>query len=67
MDLKKIVANVKDALTPIVESLGYELVDVTAGKNYGTENLNVVIYKKGTWGLTTAKKWRTPSIRSSTS
>lgn len=56
MDLKKIVANVKDALTPIVESLGYELVDVTAGKNYGTENLNVVIYKKGNMGLDDCEK-----------
>ncbi len=51
MDLKKTIEDVKLAVTPIVEGLGYELVDVTAGKNYGTENLNLVIYKKGNMGL----------------
>jgi len=56
MDLKKIVANVKDALTPVVEGLGYELVDVTADKNYGTQNLNVIIYKKGNMGLEDCEK-----------
>jgi len=43
MDLIK----VKNAIMPILESLGYEMVDIEYEKKYGEMNLTVFIYKKG--------------------
>ena len=42
------VVNVtKDAVKPVLDSLGYELVDVEYGKQYGQNTLTVFIYKDG--------------------
>ena len=36
---------VADALTPVIENLGYELVDIEFDKKYGQDNLTVFIDK----------------------
>lgn len=41
----------KNTIEPTVTGLGYELVEVTFGKQYGTDSLTVVIFKKGGMGL----------------
>ena len=42
-----IAERAKKELTPIIESIGYEVVDVDWSKSYGENNLTVFIYKKG--------------------
>ena len=49
VNIEKVISTVK----PVVENLGYELVDVKPSVQYGTDTLTVVIYKKGdfvAWG-----------------
>ena len=45
--MNQIVAKAKELLTPIIESIGYEVVDIDYSKSYGEYNLTVYIYKKG--------------------
>ena len=42
-----IAERAKKELTPLIESIGYEVVDVDWSKSYGENNLTVFIYKKG--------------------
>lgn len=48
VNIEKVISTVK----PVVENLGYELVDVKPSVQYGTDTLTVVIYKKGDMSLT---------------
>lgn len=34
-------------ITPIIEKMGYEVVEINYKKQYGENNLNVFVYKKG--------------------
>lgn len=45
--MNAIAERAKKELTPIIESIGYEVVDVDWSKSYGENNLTVFIYKKG--------------------
>ncbi len=36
-----------EVITPVVEALGYEVVEITYTKSYGEYNLTVYIFKKG--------------------
>lgn len=47
IDLEKITTTI----TPIVEKLGYELVEIKSAVKYGTDTLTVVIFKKGDMSL----------------
>lgn len=42
-----VVQRAASIVTPIVESLGYEVVEIDYSKSYGENNLTVFIYKKG--------------------
>lgn len=44
--MSEIVKNAQKIISPIVENLGYELVDIEYKKMYGENNLTVYIYKK---------------------
>ena len=46
----------RETITPIVENAGYEIVDVTFEKSYGTDTLTVFIYKKGGVDLSDCEK-----------
>ena len=46
----------KNALLPHIESAGYELVDLTFAKEYGTDTLTAFIYKKGGVDLNDCEK-----------
>lgn len=56
MDIKKVIEDVKTCVGPIIESLGYELVEVEFKKLYGSYNLTVFIFKKGDMGLDDCEK-----------
>lgn len=43
---KKLVESVKAAVEPVIESLGYELVDVEDAVKYDQQNVTVSIWKK---------------------
>ena len=45
--MSKISESVEEFLTPIVENLGYEIVEVEFAKKYNGDNLTVFIDKKG--------------------
>lgn len=45
--MSKIAEEVRDFITPIVEKLGYEIVDVEFAKKYNGDNLTVFIDKDG--------------------
>ncbi len=45
--MSKIAEEVKEFITPIVEKLGYEIVDVEFAKKYNGDNLTVFIDKDG--------------------
>ena len=45
--MNDIVSKAKELLTPIIESIGYEVVDIDYSKSYGEYNLTVYIFKKG--------------------
>ena len=45
--MSKIAESVEEFLTPIVEKLGYEIVEVEFAKKYNGDNLTVFIDKKG--------------------
>ncbi|MBQ2714242.1 MAG: ribosome maturation factor RimP [Clostridia bacterium] len=45
--MEDIVKKVSEFLSPIVEKVGYELVDVTYKKEYGNMTLTVYVWKKG--------------------
>lgn len=45
--MSKIAEEVRDFITPIVEKLGYEVVDVEFAKKYNGDNLTVFIDKDG--------------------
>jgi len=47
-----VVERARNVVTPIIESLGYEVVEITYGKSYGENNLTVYVFKKG--GITFA-------------
>ena len=44
--MSKLAENVEEFLTPIVENLGYEIVEVEFAKKYNGDNLTVFIDKK---------------------
>jgi len=46
MDISKMILNIKKLANPIVENLGYELVDVTYEEIEGERYITIVIYKK---------------------
>jgi len=41
------INRVKEAISPVVENLGYEIVDISYEKKYEEMNLTIFIYKKG--------------------
>ncbi|HKL73839.1 MAG TPA: ribosome maturation factor RimP [Clostridia bacterium] len=43
----EIIAKAKQIITPVVVSLGFEVVDIEYKKQYNENNLTVYIYKKG--------------------
>lgn len=45
--MNAIADRAKEALTPLIEQAGYEVVDVDWSKSYGEYNLTVYIFKKG--------------------
>lgn len=45
--MANIVANAKEIISPVVEKLGYEVVDIEYKKQYGENDLIIYIYKKG--------------------
>ncbi|MGN1042155.1 MAG: ribosome maturation factor RimP [Christensenellales bacterium] len=53
---ENIVEKATELIVPIVENLGYEVVEITYGKNYGENNLTVFIYKKGGVSLCDCEK-----------
>ncbi|HOO22303.1 MAG TPA: ribosome maturation factor RimP [Clostridia bacterium] len=42
-----VVSKAKEVIIPVVERLGYEVVDIEYKKEYGENNLTVYIFKKG--------------------
>ncbi len=46
------VDSVRQALKAIIEDNGYEIVDITFEKQFGTDTLTIFIYKKGGISLT---------------
>lgn len=49
--MSKIAEEVREFITPIVEKLGYEIVDVEFAKKYNGDNLTVFIDKDGGVGI----------------
>lgn len=49
--MSKIAEEVREFITPIVEKLGYEIVDVEFAKKYNGDNLTVFINKDGGVGI----------------
>jgi ribosome maturation factor RimP len=45
--MSEIEKNAQKIIAPIVENLGFELVDIEYKKIYGENNLTIFIYKKG--------------------
>lgn len=54
--MKQDVLKIKEKITPVVEELGYELVDVKTSVQYGTDTVTVVIYREGDMGLDDCEK-----------
>lgn len=54
--MKQEVLKIKEKITPVVEGLGYELVDVKTSVQYGTDTVTVVIFKEGDMGLDDCEK-----------
>lgn len=45
--MANIVENAKEIISPVIEKLGYEVVDIEYKKQYGENDLIVYIFKKG--------------------
>ena len=54
--MKQEVLKIKEKIAPVVEGLGYELVDVKTSVQYGTDTVTVVIFKEGDMGLDDCEK-----------
>ncbi len=54
--MKQEVLKTKEKIAPVVEGLGYELVDVKTSVQYGTDTVTVVIFKEGDMGLDDCEK-----------
>lgn len=54
--MKQEVLKIKEKIAPVVEELGYELVDVKTSVQYGTDTVTVVIFKEGDMGLDDCEK-----------
>lgn len=47
MEKIDVVKKAEEVIVPVVESIGYEVVEIKYGVAYGENNLTVFIYKKG--------------------
>ena len=45
--MNEIINKSNEILTPIIEKMGYEVVEITYKKMYGENNLTIYVYKKG--------------------
>lgn len=54
--MKQEVLKIKEKIAPVVEGLGYELVEVKTSVQYGTDTVTVVIFKEGDMGLDDCEK-----------
>lgn len=54
--MKQEILKIKEKIAPVVEELGYELVDVKTSVQYGTDTVTVVIFKEGDMGLDDCEK-----------
>lgn len=54
--MNAVAEKAKEILTPVVESAGYEIVEVDYSKSYGEFNLTVFIFKKGGISLEDCEK-----------
>ena len=54
--MKQEVLKIKEKIAPVVEGLGYELVDVKTSVQYGTDTVIVLIFREGDMGLDDCEK-----------